>query len=159
MLGDQDGAGRRAGAQWIKGPGAQVFPSAPCRSLACTRTSRTHKFSYTCSTSELMTNKIMHAHFPHTFFSSLYVSDTRVDANIHAVPSLSLHPTKHTTPSADTQHVYLFPHTHTDRHTRPLFTGTVCPVNVRSQQTVFPLISPLDLNKALSLIHCCLGTQ
>lgn len=44
-------------------------------------------------------------------------------------------------------------------HTRSIFTGTVCPVNVRSTRTVSPLISLLDLNKALLLIYCCLGTQ
>lgn len=45
------------------------------------------------------------------------------------------------------------------RHRQSLFTGTICPINVRSQHTVSPLISPLDLNKGRSLTNCCLETQ
>lgn len=45
------------------------------------------------------------------------------------------------------------------RHEESLFTGTICPINVRSQQTVLPLISLLDLNEGRSLTNCCLETQ
>lgn len=45
------------------------------------------------------------------------------------------------------------------RNEESLFTGTICPINVRSQQTVLPLISLLDLNEGRSLTNCCLGTQ
>lgn len=85
----RSGAESRSG-RGSKVPGLRCCCRPPRRSLACTRTSRTHKFSYIFSTWAPMTNRIMHAHFPHTFFLSLYISDTRVDANIHAVPSLSL---------------------------------------------------------------------
>lgn len=60
---------------------------------------------------------------------------------------LSLPPTECTTP----------PPLH--RHEESLFTGTICPINVRSQQTVLPLISLLDLNEGRSLTNCCLETQ
>lgn len=60
---------------------------------------------------------------------------------------LSLPPTECTTP----------PPLH--RHEESLFTGTSCPINVRSQQTVLPLISLLDLNEGRSLTNCCLETQ
>lgn len=60
---------------------------------------------------------------------------------------VSLPPTECTTP----------PPLH--RHEESLFTGTICPINVRSQQTVLPLISLLDLNEGRSLTNCCLETQ
>lgn len=148
MLGDQERRGSK-----VPVPRCSRVPPPP--TLLHAHAHRTHKFSYIFSTWELMTNNIMHAHFPHTFFSSLYVSDTHVDANKHAVPSLSLSLLLNIRPPPPTHDTFTYLHT----HTRPFFTGTVCPVNVRSQQTVFLLISPLDLNKALSLIHCCLGTQ
>ena len=64
---------------------------------------------------------------------------------------------KHAVPSLPASYWIYDPPT--SAQTQSLFTGTICPINVRSQQTFPPLTSPLDLNKGRSLTNCCLETQ